>query len=308
MAEDICVARNPVDRQFYHARMQDIGSLKEAQLVMPEDITTSTVIAQVILDEVIGFAAPEQRLRNLCGVIRMPELVMSVDVGTLRTGSEKVPSMVEAELKANAYARTSFELWKNVDHIAFSDEAVKMAAHDIIRLATQNSGRVLAVMENSQISTILTGMTDQAAGGTWETKSGGVSTYDPVDDIAAAIATIEGYGYRPDQIAMHPTVWAGLVGNTSIKESVYAGLVKIGEKVSLPMFPELALTIDSALTATVCYIIDSKAPCVMLGDGPTEAERYRHATAGFTGFVVRQWLQPKIVLSTAGLEITGAHA
>ncbi len=305
MANEICVARNPVDGNFYAMNLEQGGTFKEAQLVTPEDI--SAIEAVVVLDEVLGLVTAEQRLRQLCGVVRMPELVMTVDVGTLRTGTEKVPAMVEAELKADAYVPTSFELWKNVDHIAFSDEAVKKARHDIVQLHTQKTARVLGAMENSQISTVLTDLTDQT-GADWGAKSGGVSDNNPFDDIGAAIATIMGTGCEPNKIAMGPLAWADFIGNTHVQKSVTAGMVKVGESIALPMFPTMQLVIDSALTDTVCYVIDQRAPCVMLGDGPVEAERYRHAPAGFTGYIVRQWIQPKMVLADAGIEITGVHA
>lgn len=305
MANEPCVARNPVDGKFYAMNLQQGGTFKEAQLVTPEDI--SAIEATVVLDEVLGLATAEQRLRQLCGVVRMPELVMSVDVGTLRTGSEKVPAMVEAELNADAYVPTSFELWKNIDHIAFADESVKKARHDIVRLHTQKTARVLGAMENSQISTVLTDLTDQT-GADWGDKSGGESVNSPFDDIGAAIATIMGLGYEPDKIAMGPLAWADFVGNTHVQKSIQAGMVKIGDSIALPMFPTMQLVVDNALTSTVCYVLDSKAPCVMLGEGPTEAEKYRHAPAGFTGYVVRQYLQPKMVLADAGREITGVHA
>lgn len=305
MAE-ICVARNPVDGKFYAVNMEQGGMFMEAQLVMPEDI--SAIEAKVVLDEVLGFATPERRLRALCQVVRMPELVMSVDVGTLRTGNEKVPPMVEAELKADSYTRVDFELWKNVDHIAFSDEAVKKAQHDIVRLATQNTARVLGKMENSQIATELKSLTDQA-GSDWGAKTDGASDNNPFDDITAAIATVDGKGYTANRIGMHPLVWADFISNDYVQKYVQAGMLSPGGgTLALPILPTLQIVFDNALLNTACYILDSSAPCILFGDGPTEAERYRHASAGFTGYLVRQWLQPKIVLSDAGLEITGVHA
>lgn len=304
MANEPCVARNPVDGKYYATSFPE-GSFREAQLVTPEDI--ADIEAVVVLDEVVGLLTAEQRLRKLCSIVRMPELVMRVDVGTLRTGSEKVPPMVEAELKADAYVPVDFELWKNVDHIAFEDSAVKKAHHDIVRLHTQKVARVMGAMENSQISTVLKDLTDQT-GADWGAKSGGESVNSPFDDICAAVAAIEALGGEPNRIGMHPLVWADFVSNTHVQKSVMAGLAKIGDSMALPMFPRMELVIDAALTNTVCYVIDQNAPCVIFGEGPTEAERYRHAPAGFTGYMVRQWMQPKMVLADAGREITGVHA
>lgn len=303
MANEPCVARNPVDRKYYATRFPE-GSFREAQLVTPEDI--SEIEAVVVLDEVLGFAAPEQRLRPLCTVIRMPELTMRVDVGTLRTGSPKVPPMVEAELKADAYVPVPFELWKNVDHIAFSDEAVKKAHHDIVRLSTQKSGIVMGAMENSQIAEALATLTDQV-GADWGDKSGEESVNNPFDDIVAALAALQGLGYSPDRIAMHPDVWADFIANDYVQKYVHAGMITAGAPMTLPGYPNVQRVIDAALTNTTCYVLDSRAPTIALGEGPTEAERYRHVPAGFTGYLIRQWLQPKVAISGAGLEITGVH-
>lgn len=305
MAE-ICVARNPVDGKFYAVNLDQGGTFMEAQLVTPEDI--STIEAMVILDEVLGFATAEQRLRALCQVISMPELTMTIDVGTLRTGSPKVPPMVEAPLKADAYVPTSFELWKNVDHIAFEDSAVKKARHSIVQLATQKTARVLGKMENDQIATELKTLTDQA-GSDWGAKTGGASDNNPFDDITAAIATIDGLGYAANRIGMHPLVWADFISNDYVQKYVQAGMLNpAGGTLALPILPTLQIVFDNALLNTACYVLDNTAPTIVLGEGPTEAERYRHAPAAFTGYVTRQYLQPLKSIGDAGLEITGVHA
>jgi len=45
-----------------------------------------------------------------------------------------------------------------------------------------------------------------------------------------------------------------------------------------------------------------------MGEGPTEAARYRDEKAGNYAYIIRQWLEPKLVLGDAIRQITGAHS
>ena len=62
------------------------------------------------------------------------------------------------------------------------------------------------------------------------------------------------------------------------------------------------------LVNTSCYVLSSSAPALVLGDGPTEAARYRDEKAGYDAYIIRQWLQPKLVMSGAIRETTGAYS
>jgi hypothetical protein len=67
--------------------------------------------------------------------------------------------------------------------------------------------------------------------------------------------------------------------------------------------------VDHAVTLdTSCYLLSDQAPALVMGEGPTEAARYRDEKAGYYAYIIRQWLQPKLVLSDAIREITGAHS
>jgi HK97 family phage major capsid protein len=130
----------------------------EAQLIQPGDV--SSIEATAVLDEVLGLAAPQYTLRGICRQIRMDGLTARVDVATKLAGHEKVPPMVEAELSAESYTGIELELWKNVVHVAVSDEAQKRAAHDILGLHASDAARDLARMENKQIAEELATATD----------------------------------------------------------------------------------------------------------------------------------------------------
>lgn len=283
----------------------------EAQMITPEDI--SSIEAVTILDEVLGLARPRYKLRQICRLVRMDSLTARVDVATKLTGQEKVPPLVEAELAAEAYTKVDFDLWKNVAHVALSDEALKKAAHDILGLNVADAARELPRMENKQIGEELPQATDQAAGGAWDAMTTPPnSDNNPYDDIITALNTLDGKGYPANWAVMHPNVWKAFITNSFVKDLVHAGIAKVaatGGEFSIPGYPDVGVLIDSAVTPnTSCYILSSDAPALIMGDGPTEAARYREEKAGYYAYIIRQWLQPKFVLDDAIREITGAHS
>lgn len=44
---------------------------------------------------------------------------------------------------------------------------------------------------------------------------------------------------------------------------------------------------------------DSHAPAIMLGQGPTEAAQYRDEKAGYDAYVIRQYMEPQLVIDDA---------
>jgi len=307
MAMEQRVWRSSFTGQYYS---QPSSRVFEAQIIQPGDI--SAIEAVTVLDEVLGLARPQYRLRQVCRLVRMDNLRARVPIVTKLTGQEKVPPLVEAEISAEAYSDVDFDLWKNVVHVALSDEAVKQAAQDILALHVADAARDLARMENKQIAVELPSATDQAAGGAWDAMTGGVSDNDPFDDLLTAFTALEGNGYPASWAAMHPKVWNAFITNTFVRDLVRAGIATItavGGQFTVPGYPTVKVCVDHAATPdTSCYVLSSEAPALVLGEGPTEAARYRDEKAGYDAYIIRQWLQPQLVLSDAIREITGAHS
>jgi len=272
----------------------------EAQLITPGDITS--IEAVTVLDEVLGLARPQYILRGICRGIRMDALTASIDVATKLTGREKVPPLGEAVLSAQDYTDVDFDLWKNVVHVAISDEAMKKAAHDVMGLHVADAARDLARMENKQIAEELAGATD-VSGVDW-----GTSTNNPFDKLVEVIATIEGNGYPVDWIAAHPIVWGDFLSNPFVKGSLQGVQLPAGRVFQVPGLPGVTGVSDNQLTNTVAYVGSSVAPAMVLGEGPTEAARYRDEKAGYDAYIIRQWIQPKLVIGDAVRELTGVHA
>ena len=295
-----------VDRRYYR---QPQSRVYEAQMITPGDI--AAIEAVVVLDEVLGLARPQYVLRDICRPIRMDELVATVDIATKLTGQEKVKPFVEAEISAEAYTPVDFNLWKNVVHVAMADESVKKARHDIMGLHATDAAKELPRMENKQIAEEAeANITEKVSGSAysdWGAVTSGVSDTNPFDAIGASIDYIRGQGYPADFVAMHPTLWRKFILNTWVRDIVHAGLGMVGStggEFTLPGYPRMAFFVDPALTetptATVGAIVGSRsAPGMVLGQGPIEAAKIRNELAGYDAYIIRQYLQPQVVLDAA---------
>ena len=291
------IYRSASDGKYYK---QADSRVFEAQMIAPGDI--SAIEAVTILDEVLGLTRPQYVLRNVCRPVRMDSLTARVDIATALAGKEKVPPLVEAEIVAEAYTDVDFDLWKNVVHVAISDEARKKAAHDILGLHVSDAARDLARMENKQIDEALDGATD-VAGADW-----GDTTKNPYNDIVAVMTTIEGAGYPVDAIVAHPLVWGDFFGNPFVKGQLQGQVMPGGRVFSVPGLPGVTGYSDFSCLNTIAFVLSRAAPALVLGEGPTEAARYRDEKAGYDAYIIRQWLQPKLVLAGAIRELTGVHA
>lgn len=303
-----------MEPRVYHSAVnggyykQPRSTVFEAQMITPGDI--ADIEAVTILDEVLGLARPQYKLRPVCRPIRMDSLTARIDVATALAGQEKVPALVEAEITAEAYTKVDFDLWKNVVHVALSDEARKKAAHDILGLHVSDAARDLARMENKQIVEIAEACTEKVGGtaySDWGAITSGLSDTNPMLAIQASMQYIEGKGYEPDFMALHPTLWGKFIQNTYVRDLVHAGIASIGAaggQFSLPGFPTVKVFVDYALTETPTASLgplvgSTTAPALVLGQGPTEAARYRDEKAGYDAYIIRQYLEPKLVLDDA---------
>lgn len=265
-------------------------------------VETEAIEAKVVLAEVLGLARPAYVLRNICRMIRMNSLVASIDVAIAYTGREKVPDMVEAEISRQDYSRQDFDLYKNVVHIVVSDEARLKAAHDVMDLNTRDASAELARMENTQIQAIAESATG-VSGSDW-----GTGTNNPYDNIGEAMDAIEEAGYPVDFIAGHPRMWLDFFSNPFVKGTTQAVSIPQGTAFPINGLPNVMGYSDRSLTSTIALVGSARAPALVLGEGPTESALYRNEVAGYSAYVIRQWLQPKLVIADAIRKITGVHA
>ena len=303
-----------VDQKFYKsaasaAAVELNRRFEAAGIIAPSDI--ADIQAVTILQEVLGLARPQYNLRNALRTIAMNNLTMRVDIATAIAGQEKVKPLEEAEISKEAYEAVNFDLWKNVVHVVAADESQMKAAHGILQMNIADAARDIARMENKQIAEVLeaniTEKVKDIAYADWGASSNGVSTNNPLTPIVASINYIQGKGYPVDFVAMHPTLYGKFVQNTWIRELVKAGMTQLGRDggyFTLPGYPTIRIITDFALTETptssVGPIVGSSiAPGAVLGKGPTMAASYRDEKAGYDAYIIRDWLEPKVVIDDA---------
>lgn len=263
--------------------------------------------AKVVVTEVLGLARGKYKLRELCRVINMPDLLGDIPIATRLAGVKHVPPLEEAKLSKDAYAWIHFDLeayGKNVVHIAISYEAGKKKnlVGDILASNVKDAAGSIAQMENEDIASIFGDAFTEQAGADW----GGDN--DPSEDILAAIATMINLdkGYEAKYLAMNPLVWADLVSNDYVRKQMERNLMVKGE---VPTYCGLKVLTDVAITPnTSCFMIATDAPAFVLGDGPSMVQKYSGNAAFYTGYAIAKFAEPKVVLSDAGIEITGVHA
>lgn len=298
------IYKSAVDGKYYKvAGNPELSRRYEAAgAITPTDI--SSIEAVTILDEVLGLARPQYVLRNACRIVRMDQLTARIDIATALTGQEKVEPMVEAEISSQSYSKVDFDLWKNVVHVVVADEASKKAAHDILALHVADAARDLARMENKQIDEALDDGSNTSAGSDW-----GDSSNNPYDDIITAFGSIEGtYGFDPDTIIAHPYVWMDFFGNDYVKGQLKGEVLPSGKIFDVPGLPGVRGISDWACLSTAAFVMSASAPALVLGEGPTEAAKYRNEKAGYDAYIIRQWLEPKLVQDGALYILTGVHA
>ena len=283
------------------------GRFAASGIITPTDI--EDVEAVVVLEQVLGLSRPLYNLRQMCKVIPMDKLVAKIDTYGKLTAQEKVLPLVEAEISDRDRERTAFDLWKNVTHVVCSDEAGMKSSHDELQMSTEDAAKALTNSENGQIATIVEAATNTSAGSNWDTVTSGRSANNPFTDIGTAEDTINGTnGLIPSLCVAHPKVWRSFFSNDFVKGQL-KGMERpdLSKTFPLPGLPGMNGISDYALTNTQMLVCDPNESTV-LGEGPTASAKYRDEKAGYDAYIIRQWLQPKIVNQGGIYELTGLRS
>jgi len=270
-----------------------------AGFIQAKDI--SALEKEVIIEEILGLAEKEPSLKELCRVIKMDNLHATIRIATSLTGHRKVGELEVAPLSSQSYTTVTFNLWKNVVPVAISQEALLKSDVDILKLHVEDAARELVRMENQDIAEEMANATS-VSGSDWTNDAN-----DPADDVFAAYDEIvdNEKGYTPDVLAMHPKVYSALVSNKNTKDSLERGTVAVtGE---LEKFLGLKIVVNRYLPNNVAYVIDTKAPALVYGDGPTIETDIDGEAAFYKGFAIAKFGEPKLILSGAIRKITGVR-
>ncbi len=270
-------------------------------------VNTQTIDAtksQNILDRVLGLQTRNYLLQSVVTIVPAPNLVLTVDEFTEGSVQAKVPELKSPQLVTHSETRTVKTLWKNVAHLAESEEARLMGFHNTMALRQDRALRDMQRLLNDQIKTELE-TADATGGNNWGTLNAGTdtSTNDPTADIQPRVTAIRGNGFNVDYMAMHDKVAARLSMNSFIRGGGAQGLPGnlLGDRFTITGLPPV--TVDQALTATIAIIGSRDA--VWLGRGPTVVAAYDEDVVGYSGWMVKEWVLPYKAQNGAIQKLTG---
>jgi len=293
---------SPTDRKIYQGKLGQ----RQAQMVMVPGVSAVDVV--ILLQEVLGLERPAYNLRNITRVIAMDNLKASIPVFGKHAAFRKVPELTETGIAGGTWSTVDFSLWKNKYPIVVSDEAQLRAGVDIFGTQTRDAAGALAEAENLDIRDAIATVT-AVAGHDWGAMTGDVSTSNPYDDIIGVMTTIGGLGYPPDFVAANPLVWGKFFGNTYVKGQLagatYPDLTKVGG-FPIPGLAGVTGFSDFALTNTEAAV-GGRNYALVLGSGPTSAVKYRDEDKDADIYMVRQWLEPQVVIANAVRRLTGVR-
>jgi hypothetical protein len=289
------------------------GNVKRArERISSAGIVNSADIDQTknlnILSKVLGLQTRSYFLQETVTFIPAPNLIISEDTYTEGSVAAKVSEGQEPALVTHSDARTTRVLYKNIGHIAITEEARLKSLHNISQLRQDKTLRDLARLINAQIGAILEAGT-ATGGADWGAVDATYlrSSNKPHNDIQTAVTTIRGNGFNVDYLAMHDRPALDLSSNDFIKGpgSQTSGLLQDNvDHFKIMGLPQVV--IDQALTATLA-IIGSKEG-VGLGQGPTTIASYMNDVAGYEGWLAKQWWLPYSRNAGAFLVRTGISA
>lgn len=267
------------------------------------NITVIDLLEQIVRKEWRDFNAI-----NAVRRIPVPKLQMNVPITNKYGANKKVPELAQADQKSNTFTQAQLRLWKNVVSIYESDESQLKGTINPLNFEIEQASGALAQSANEQIVTEIEAGLATQVGGDWGAMvtAGDFSNRNPLNDIVDAVSTITGNHFRPDTMTAHPRVISDYQSNTYIHASTRPDTRQISGVFPLDKMPNVNTVVDVGFTNTVACVFDSRG--ALLGEGATIAESFRDPYRGADGYIIRQFLQPKVTTSDIGVKITGVSA
>jgi hypothetical protein len=307
------IFRSSVDHKYrYFAGTPALTKHYEAAgIVNPYQDTAVDLVN--VLNQVIGLEQRQYRLREMCQVIPMDPLKMTLDIAEGFPVQKKVPPLVSADLKKLSWSNVDFDLWKNEGKVMVSLESQLKSRHPQMQIHIQQCAVGLAEAENEQIAEVAETCTEKVSSATyadWGATTAGVSNANPLPVITAHINAIEKVVKLPvDVFALHPTLFDKFIANTNVRNLVWAGMAKFNETertgtFKLPGRPQVRVITDFNLTETPDsdsgpILASTAAYGLVLGEGPTMGVQYTDNDIHGEVYDILQFLEPKLVRDTA---------
>lgn len=253
-------------------------------------IDTTTVANRLFGQEMRGFTIPD-----LVTTIPTDGLEYEIDTYTRFSISTGVPEGVAAVTKRGSVATTSYDLTKDVGHVAFTDEAILKSRQDLRGAHITNVQNDFKRAKSAVYADVLETATEINADD-WDAFTSGLSDNNPRANIRNAISTIYSNNGEATLAFASDTAWEALTGNTFIRGAYNRNDTDLSANarvITADWLPNVSIGIDNELVSTSMIFMDREAAIAV--QGPQRVGQYRDEKAGIDGYIARNWHQFQLV-------------
>jgi hypothetical protein len=182
------------------------------ELLLTTAIESTNLIQTEMYATVVEGAEPFKVMRQALNVLPMNAATLDIPVGEAGSYAREVAEGAEVPISTQDYSKVTFTAKKIAERPVITDEMVADALYPVIELELRKAGAKLENKINQMA--IIELVANTAQHDTGGSKQG-------IQAIAAAQAKVEGAGYMPDRIVMHPEFKALLM--TEFVPTGYSG-------------------------------------------------------------------------------------
>jgi len=262
-----------------------------------EQITTTA-----ILKKIVELARLDFNMVQAATIMPVNQITFSMGIATGVSAHRKVGELQEIEITKAELTPMDFKLYKNGVHVVASDESqMQPESNLVVQYSLSRRAKALADAKNQDLQeTMFNPSTPtSAAAGDWFDLD-----FNPYRDInKARLAIKKAECGIADYMVANSMVWTALFSHNTAKG--YAQGVQLPDTATFPVpgVPNvIGVSCDWIDANSVLFC--NKANYTILAQGPITAEQYRESKAGADGWLIRDWMQPKILMQKAGYILT----
>src|SRR5688572_3445013 len=263
-------------------------------VVTSQDSPTINVVQ--ILGEVMGRTEKNYTMEDAVTRIATPNLNIAVDTWKGFVASADIPEYGDTPVRKGGFTREQYFLKKDAAHILVTDEAQARSDRNVFTIHVNHAVQDLRRLKAQKIAIELETAANESGGADWAAHTAGVSTTDPIRQIATVADIIELNGGTPNTIASHGRAFRDFAGNSRVNgQGQVTPEARFGTTVvgNLPGLPGFTWYVDNLKTAGLVTIYDKSA--VLLMQGPVRTAQYRNELKGADGYITRDYNAVKII-------------
>ena len=232
-------------------------------------------------------------LHDLCGAVKVPQLIATIPISTPGAVSEDLEEYEESEIEGGEFTNIDFDLKKDRIKFGVSDEAkYKSKAGDPLSIQKVGGGVQLAATLDKKIATAFeTSPQTGATAAAWDTV-----TNNPLIDLGTAVAALR--PYKADAVCMHSDVWAHYIANDLIKTAGTGNPTAFSGAVATVPGLNLDIFVNDNFTATSAVVVATNGMLAVIGNGPVKARNWDSESSGIEMYQMDVFRQVKAPIYT----------